>query len=89
MLGLNETIVELAVANSVRWYSYVLSREDGHVLSMALGIGVEVQRQKERPKITLKKHVEEESSMVDLRREDALCRSKWSVGVNEIAAWLR
>ena len=89
MLGLNETMVELALANSVRWYSYVLSREDGHVLRMALGFGVEVQRQRERPKITLKKHIEEESLMVDLRKEDALCRSRWSVGVNEIAAWLR
>ena len=26
---------------------------------------------------------------VGLRREDALCRSKWSVGVNKIAAELR
>ena len=26
---------------------------------------------------------------VGLRREDALCRSKWSVGVNQIAAGLR
>ena len=26
---------------------------------------------------------------VVLRREDALCRSKWSVGINQIAAGLR
>ena len=25
---------------------------------------------------------------VGLRREDALCRSKWSVGINQIAAGL-
>ena len=31
-----------------------------------------------------KKLVEEESVKVGLRREDALCRSKWSVGVNQI-----
>ena len=31
----------------------------------------------------------EESVKVGVRREDALCRSKWSVGINEIAAWLR
>ena len=32
----------------------------------------------------LKKKVEEESVMVGLSREDALCRSKW-IGVNLIA----
>ena len=36
-----------------------------------------------------KKQVEEESVKVGLRREDALCRSKWSVGVDRIAAGLR
>ena len=35
------------------------------------------------------KQVEEESVMVGLRRKDALCRSMWSVGVNQIAAGLR
>ena len=36
-----------------------------------------------------KKQVEEESVKVVLRSEDALCRSKWSVGVNKIADGLR
>ena len=36
MLGLNETIEQLDMANSVRWYCHVL-REDGHVLRRALG----------------------------------------------------
>ena len=36
-----------------------------------------------------KKQVEEESMKVGLRRNDAHCRSKWSVGVNKIAAGLR
>ena len=31
MLGLNEIIDQLAMANSVRWYGYVLRREDCHV----------------------------------------------------------
>ena len=35
------------------------------------------------------KQVEEEGMKVGLRRKDALCRSKWSVGVNKIAAGLR
>ena len=38
---------------------------------------------------TWKKQVDEESMMVGLRREDALCRSKWSVGVSKISAVLR
>ena len=33
--------------------------------------------------------VEGGSVKVDLRREDALCRSKWSVGITQIAAGLR
>ena len=32
MLGLSETIDQLPMANSFRWHSHVLSREDGHVL---------------------------------------------------------
>ena len=33
--------------------------------------------------------VEEESVKGGLRREEALCRSKWSAGVNQIAARLK
>ena len=38
---------------------------------------------------TWKRQVDEESVKVGFRWEDVLCRSKWSVGVNQIAAWLR
>ena len=89
MQGLKETIDQLAMANSVRWYSYVLMREDGHVLRRALDFEVEGQREKGRQKRTWKKQVEEESIKVGLRRKDALCHSKWSVSVNKIAAGLR
>ena len=34
------------------------------------------------------KQVEEESVKVGLRREDIVCRSKWSVGVNQTASGL-
>ena len=37
---------------------------------------------------TWKKQVEEESVKVGLRREDALCRSKWSAGMIQIAVGL-
>ena len=36
MLGLNETMDQLDMANSVCWYGDVLRREDDHVLRRAL-----------------------------------------------------
>ena len=39
--------------------------------------------------MTWKRQVVEESMTVGLRWKDALCRSKWIVGVNKIAAGLR
>ena len=67
----------------------VLRREDDHVLRRALDFEVEGQRKNGRPKRTWKKQVGEEIAKIGLRREDALCRSMWSVGVNRIAAGLR
>ena len=32
MLGMKETVVQMAKANGVRWYGHVLRRDDGHVL---------------------------------------------------------
>ena len=36
MLGLKETVVQMAKVNGVRWYGHVLRRDDGHVLRKAL-----------------------------------------------------
>ena len=44
---------------------------------------------KGRLKRTWKKQVEGESMRVGLKRENVLCRSKWSVDVNQIATGLR
>ena len=88
MLGVKETIDQLAMANSAHWYGHVLRREDGHVLRRALDLEVEGQRKKGRPKRTWKRQVEEESMKVGLRMNDALRRSKWSVGINKIDAGL-
>ena len=89
MSGLNETIDQLAMENSVRRYGHVLRSQDGHVLRRALHFEVEGQRKNGRPQRTWKKQVEEESMKVGLRRKNSLCYSKWSVGVSKIAAWLR
>ena len=50
MLGFSETIDQLAMANSVRWYDHVLRREDGQVLRRALDLEVEGQRKNGRSK---------------------------------------
>ena len=50
MLGLNETIGQLAVANSVCWHCEELKRGDKHVLRRALHLEVDGQRKKGRPK---------------------------------------
>ena len=78
MLGLNETIDQLAMENSVRWHGV---EERG----WSLDFEVESQRKKERPKRTWQKQVEEEFVKIGLRKEDELCRAKLSVGINQIA----
>ena len=52
MLGLKETMDQLAMANSVHRYGHVLWREDGHILRKVLDFEVEGQRMKGRPKRT-------------------------------------
>ena len=46
MLGVNETIDQLAMANSDRWYDHVLRREDGHVLKRALDLRLKAKGRK-------------------------------------------
>ena len=67
----------------------MLRGEDGHVLRRALHFEVEGHRKKGRPKRTWNKQTEEESLKIGLRWDVALCRSKWSVVVNQVAAGLR
>ena len=51
MLGLNETIDQLAMANRARWYGHEL-REGGNVLRRELYFEAEGQRKNGRPKRT-------------------------------------
>ena len=55
MLGLNETINQMGIVNSVRWYGHVMRREDGHVMRRTLDFEVEGQSKKGGPKRTVKK----------------------------------
>ena len=50
---------------------------------------LKVKDKKGRPMMTWNMQAEEECVKVGLRREDALCRSRWSVGVDQIVAGLR
>ena len=47
---------------------------------------VDAGRKEGRPRRTCRRQVEDESVKVGLRMEDALFRSKWIVGVNQINA---
>ena len=48
MLGLNETMYQMAMANSVHWYGHVLRREDGQLFKRALYFEVEGQKKRYR-----------------------------------------
>ena len=85
MLGLKETVVQMAKVNVVRWYGHVLRRDDGHVLRKGLEFEVKGKRKRGQPKKTWKTQVEKESKSVGLMNEDALNRARWRVGVGEIA----
>ena len=52
MLGLRETIDRLATANGVRWYGYVLRRDDDNVLRVSLDLEVSGKKKLGRPKKT-------------------------------------
>ena len=66
----------------------MLRREDGHILRSTLHFEVEGQRKRGRLKRTWQYQFEEEGMKVRLRRENELCRSKFIVGVCQIATWL-
>ena len=89
MLGLSETLDQLSMVNSVRWYGHVLRGEKGHVLGRTLHFEVVGQGEKGRLKRTWRKQVEAESMKVDFTWKNALCRSKRIVSLNLIATTFR
>ena len=50
MLGLKETVIQMAKVNGVRWYGHVLRSDDGHVLRKALEFEVKGKRKRGRPR---------------------------------------
>ena len=73
ILGLKETVDQVAKADGVRWYRHVLRRDDGLVLRIALEFEVKGKRKRGR------------SKSVGLEKGDALNQVRWRVGVGEIA----
>ena len=67
MLGLKETINQLATANGVRWYAHVLRRDGNSVLRVALDVEIGGKRKQARLKKTWKKQVEEETQKIGLK----------------------
>ena len=62
MLGLKETVVQMTKANEVRWYAYVLRRDDGYILRKALEFEVKGKGKQEQRKETWKTQVEKEDA---------------------------
>ena len=60
MLGVKETVFQMAMTNGVRCYGHVLRRDDGHVLRKALEFEVKGKRKREQPKKTWKTQVEKD-----------------------------
>ena len=52
LLDLNETIDQLAKANSVRWYGHVLRKDENSILRWALDLKVKVTRKRGIPRKT-------------------------------------
>ena len=74
MLGLKETIDQLATANGVRWYGHLLRRDINSVLRVALNLEASGKRKRGRPKKTWKKQVEEETKRIGETRGGTECK---------------
>ena len=67
---------QLANANGVRWYGYVLRKDDGHCLRRELEYKIDDGRRLGQPKKMWRSQVEEEFMKIGLKKEDALHRAR-------------
>ena len=95
ILGLKETVVQMAKANGVRWYRHVFRRDDRHVLRKALEFEVKGKRKQQQPKKTWKTQVEDARVLVWRRRITSVLRhtiyacSFIEYITIEVRAWVR
>ena len=85
LLGLKDILNGLARASGVRWYGHVFRRDNGDVLRRALDFEVAGRRSRGGLNMTWKRQVEEHINQIELKRENAFDRVKWSNGVNELS----
>ena len=76
LLGLKDTLDGLARASGVRWYGYVLRKDNGMILRRALDFEVTGRTGRERPNMTWKRQKEECTDQIGLKKEDAIDRAK-------------
>ena len=77
MLGLNENIDKITMANSVPWH--MLKRKDNHVLRKGLKFHVKDQRKKGKPEDAGRGEMQQK---ID---KNELCQARWVVDNNLIA----
>ena len=76
MSDMNETIDQLAKANSVRWYGHVLRKDKNNFLRRELDHRVKGTRKNGRPRKTWLKAVVEQSRNFGLNETDANNQSR-------------
>ena len=84
MLGLEETLDEMAKVNRVLWYEHVVSKDDDNVLKKALMLEVNGQRNREKPKQIWRRQVEVNLNKIGLEVDEAANRTRWKKGVRVI-----
>ena len=89
MLDLNETIDQLAKANSVLWHGHVLRKDNDNFLRMALDLKVKWTRKSGKPKKSWPKAVVEQSIKICLNDGNANSRSRWKLRVITISSTMR
>jgi len=75
-LGLDE-IISVLQLNRLRWYGYVLQKEDNDWARKCMEYEVESARPRGRPKKTWRKIVEKDCQACKLNREDAMDSNRW------------
>ena len=82
LLDLNETMDQLAKANSIRWHRHVLRNDKSNFLRMGLNINVKGTWKIGRRRKTWQRAVLEQRRNVGQNEGDANNRSRWRLWVN-------
>jgi len=69
--------------NRLRWYGYVMRKEDNSWVKKCMEYEVEGDKPKGRPKKTWTEIVEKDCQARKLNREDAMDRNRWRKQIRE------